>query len=243
MLAALRRGLLAGAVGGLLAGAFGFVLARPLMDRAVEIESARSAAAGEVGEETFSRTAQHVGYFVATLAVGLALGVLYGVVHRLLHRDHDGDHGGDHDGGSDRSWTSAVQLGLAGFFAIGLVPFLRYPANPPGTGDSDTIGTRTNLWLSCLVIGLVGACVAGLVARGLRERGVVAPLRQLAVVGVGAATIALTFVLPDNTDEIAVPVSLVWDFRVVSLASTVLLWGGLAATFGLLGERAARRTA
>jgi hypothetical protein len=38
-------------------------------------------------------------------------------------------------------------------------------------------------------------------------------------------------------------VHLVWDFRLLSLATTALHWGGLAATYGLLGERAARRTA
>lgn len=231
MLTSLRRGLAAGAVGGLLAGAFGYLLVTPLMDRAVDLEAARSAAAGEVGEETFTRSTQHVGFVVALLLVGVAFGVLYAVVHQLLHRDRVA------------SWSSALTLGLAGFFGVVLVPFLRYPANPPGTGDGATIDSRTELWLSTVVIGLVGSCLAALVARGLRERGVSAPYRQLAVVGVGAATIALTFVLPDNPDELLVPAALVWDFRVLSLAAMVLLWGGLAATFGLLGERAARRSA
>jgi len=231
VLTSLRRGLVAGAVGGLLAGAFGYLLVTPLMDRAVDLEAARSAAAGEVGEETFTRSTQHVGFVVALLLVGLAFGVLYAVVHQLLHRDRPA------------TWGTALRLGAGAFFGLVLVPFLRYPANPPGTGDSGTIDARTDLWLSSLMIGLVGACVAGLVARGLREREVDEPLRQLAVLGVLAATIGLTFVLPDNPDEITVPVSLVWDFRVLSLASMLLLWGGLAATFGLLSERAARRTA
>lgn len=231
MLASLRRGLLAGAVGGLLAGAFGFLLAEPLMDRAVDLEAARSAAAGESSVETFTRNTQHVGLLVASLAVGLAFGVLYAVVHALLHRE-EGDH-----------WGRALRLGLAGFFGVALVPFLRYPANPPGVGDGATIDSRAHLWTVALVIGLVGASLAALVARGLRERGVAARYRQLAVVGVGAATVALTFVLPDNTDPIQAPVHLVWDFRLLSLATLVLLWGGLAVSYGLLGERAARRPA
>jgi predicted cobalt transporter CbtA len=221
----------AGAVGGLLAGAFGFLLAEPLMDRAVDLEAARSAAAGEHSVETFTRNTQHVGFLVATLAVGIALGVLYAVVHALLHRD-ERDH-----------WARALRLGLAGFFGLALVPFLRYPSNPPGVGDGATIDGRAHLWTVTLVIGLVGAVLAALVARGLRERGVESPHRQLAVVGVGMATVALTYVLPDNTDPIEAPVHLVWDFRLLSLATLVLLWGGLAASYGLLGQRAARRTA
>jgi hypothetical protein len=232
VLTALRRGLLSGAVGGLLAGVFGFLLAEPLMDRAVELEAARSAAAGETGVETFTRNTQHVGFLVASLAVGLAFGVLYGVVHQLLHRDETSD-----------AWGKALRLGGAGFFGIALVPFLRYPSNPPGVGEAATIDSRAHLWEVSLVVGLVGAALAALVATGLRERGVRASLRHLAVAGVLAATVALTFVLPDNTDPIEAPVHLIWDFRMLSLATLVLLWGGLAATFGLLAERATRRTA
>jgi hypothetical protein len=232
MLTALRRGLTAGAVGGLLAGAFGFLLAEPLMDRAVDLEAARSAAAGDTGVETFTRNTQHVGFLVATLAVGLAFGVLYGVVHQLLHRDEPSD-----------AWGKALRLGGAAFFGVALVPFLRYPSNPPGVGEAATIDSRAHLWEVSVVIGLVGATLAALVADGLRERGLRTSVRHLAVAGVLAATIALTFVLPDNTDPIEAPVHLIWDFRLLSLATLVLLWGGLAATFGLLAERAARRTA
>jgi len=231
MLTKLRRGIVAGLAGGLLAGAFGLVFARPLMDRAVDLESARSAALGEVGgEETFSRSTQHVGFFVATVAVAIAIGILYAVVHALLHKD-------DQDG-----WGRALRLGGAGFFGLALVPFLRYPANPPGTGDSGTIDTRADIWVASMAIGLIGVAFAALIARGLRERGAAVHYRQLAVAGVLAAAVGLTFVLPDNTDEIAVPLQLVWDFRLTSLATMVLLWGGLAVTFGLLSERAARRT-
>ena len=228
MLTSLKRGVLSGAVGGALAGAFGYLLAEPVMDHAVRLEAARQAAAGEHTVETFSRHSQHLGFLGATLAVGLALGVLYGVTHHLLYRSQDSD-----------AWGSALRLGGGAFFGLTLLPFLRYPSNPPGVGDPATIGARSHLWTVTLVIGLVGACVAGLVARGLRDRRVRPSLRQLTVVGVLVASVALTFVLPDNTDQIAVPAGLIWEFRLLSLATLALLWGGLAVTFGLLGERAA----
>jgi hypothetical protein len=186
---------------------------------------------GDHSVEIFTRNTQHVGFVVATLAVGLAFGVLYGVLHQLLHRDDLTD-----------AWGKALRLGGGAFFGASLVPFLRYPSNPPGVGDAATIDSRAHLWEVSLVIGLAGAVLAGAVATALRERGVRTSLRQLVVIGVLVATVALTFVLPDNTDPIEVPVHLIWDFRLLSLATMVLLWGGLAATFGLLGERAARRT-
>ncbi len=226
MLASLGRGALSGAVGGTLVAAFGSLLAEPLMDRAVELEAARAAALGETGTETFSRATQHFGFVGAALVVGIALGILYGVAAKLLPP-------------SATPWGRAVRLGGAGFFGLSLVPFLRYPANPPGTGDSGTIELRSELYLLSIVIGVVGVVAAGLVVRSLAERGVRPSLRQLAVTGLLVSTVALTFVLPGNTDLIDAPVALVWEFRVLSIASLALLWGGLAATFGLLSERAA----
>lgn len=226
MLTSLTRGVLSGAVGGALAGAFGFLFAEPVMDRAVDLEAARQAAAGEHTVETFTRNTQHLGFLLATLAVGIAFGILYGVLYGLLHKDRPDP------------WGRALRLAAGGFFALSVVPFLRYPPNPPGVGDAATISSRSHLWTVVLVIGLVGAVLAGLVARGLVERGVRASLRQLAVVGVLIATVGLTFVLPPNTDEIVVPVGLIWEFRLLSLATLALLWGGLGVTFGLLSERA-----
>lgn len=232
MLTSLKRGALSGALAGLLAGAFGYLLAEPVMDRAVRLEAARRAAAGEHGVETFSRHTQHLGFLGATLVVGLALGVLYGVTYRLLHGEAaDGS-------GPGSAWGRALRLGAAGFFALSLVPFLRYPSNPPGVGDAATIDTRSHLWTVTLVIGLVGAAFAALVARGLRERGVRTSGRQLAVSGVLVATVALTFVLPGDTDPVSAPVDLVWTFRLLSIATLALLWSVLAATFGVLSERA-----
>jgi predicted cobalt transporter CbtA len=155
------------------------------------------------------------------------------VIHRLLPRD-----------GSDAAvrtdpWGRALCLGGAGFFALSLVPFLRYPSNPPGVGDAATIDSRTHLWTVTLVIGLVGVAFGALIARGLRERGVGPSWRQLAVTAVLIATVALTFVLPGDTDPVTAPVDLVWTFRLLSLATLAVLWGTLAAAFGLLAERAA----
>ena len=227
----LKRGVLAGVVGGLLAGAFGFLLAEPVMDRAVDLDTARQAAAGEHVSETFSRPTQHVGFLVATLAVGIALGVLFGVFYGLLHRADP----------EQAPWQRALHLGGCAFFGAYLVPFLRYPANPPGVGDPGTIDARANSYLSALAIGLVGAVLLGLAQRGLTERGWRPSYRQLGLVAVAVLTVAITFALPDNTDPIPVDAGLIWEFRLLSFATSALLWGGLAVAFGLLGERAALR--
>lgn len=245
LLAGLRTGALAGACGGALAAAFGYALAEPVMDRAVRLESAREDAAQAAQQaagltvahhaEVFSRGTQHLGLLVASLATGVALGVLFGVLYAVLRRTDPGP-GTERDG-----WRRALTLGGAAWFAVYLVPFVRYPANPPGVGDPGTIDARTRAYLAALGIGVIGALAALRLAQDLRRRGTLASRRQLAVVAVLLATLALPFALPADTDALDVPAGLLWQFRLLAFATSTLLWAGIAVTFGLLVERGERR--
>ncbi len=244
LLSCLRRGALAGAAGGALAGAFGYALAEPVMDRAVRLQTAREAAehaaqqdAGltvEHSVEVFARSTQHAGLLVASLVTGLALGVLFGVLYAIRHRT-DQTPGTGRDG-----WHRSLVLGAAAWFAVYLVPFLRYPANPPGVGDPGTIDTRTRGYLAAVAIGILGVTAALRLAGDLHRRGLRPSHRQLAVVAVLLVTLALPFALPANTDPLEVPAGLLWQFRVLALITSTLLWAGLAVTFGLLAERDAQ---
>lgn len=130
-----------------------------------------------------------------------------------------------------------MTLGAAAWFAVYLVPFVRYPANPPGVGDPNTIDTRTRGYLAAVAIGLLGVTAALRLAGDLRRRGTRPSHRQLAVAGVLLTTLAVPFLLPTNTDPLDVPAGLLWQFRVLAFATSTLLWTGLAAAFGLLAER------
>ena len=57
--------------------------------------------------------------------------------------------------------ATAVLLAAAAFVAIYLVPFLKYPANPPSVGNPDTIQYRTALYFGMIVISVAAmvACV------------------------------------------------------------------------------------
>ncbi|MEV5150211.1 CbtA family protein [Streptomyces sp. NPDC052727] len=232
----LGRGVAAGTVAGLLSGGFSWFLVEPLMDRAVRREPAREvtvppAHAGQHAE-IFSRATQHAGLLVATTVTGLALGLLFAVVHLLLHRRAP----------ETEAWRRALRLAAAGFTGVWLLPFVRYPSNPPGVGDPGTVGLRTQAWLGAIAISLIGVVLAWALHDHLARRGHGAPARQLCVAGVlGAATAAL-FALPDNPDALAVPAGELWDFRLWSVATALVLWAALGTAFGLLGERAARRS-
>jgi hypothetical protein len=230
------RGALAGAIAGLMTGAFSFLLAEPIMDRAVRLESARAGAAhagatADQHAEVFTRDTQHVGLLVATLVTGLALGVLFAVVYAVVHRR---DLAGE-------SWRHAMRLAGAALVGVWLLPFLRYPANPPGVGEEDTVGMRASAWLGAIVISLFVVAAAWRVYDRLAERP--APLRQGAVAGIGVAGLAVLFLLPNNPDPVEVPATLLWDFRLLAAATSLLLWTTLGAGFGLLGLRAAHQRA
>lgn len=247
LLTCLRTGALAGAAGGALSGVFGFALAEPVMDRAVRLEAAREQAdaaaqqaAGLTVEhhaEVFSRGTQHLGLLVASLVTGLALGVLFGVLYALRHRA-DPAAGTGRDG-----WRRALTLGAAAWFAVYVVPFVRYPANPPGVGDPSTVDARTRGYLAAVAIGILGVIAALRLAGDLRDRWLRPSHCQLAVAGVLLATLALPFALPANTDSLDVPAGLLWQFRLLGFCTSTLLWAGLAVTFGLLAERGESRHA
>ena len=62
---------------------------------------------------------------------------------------------------------TAALIGLLGFTAIYLVPFLKYPATPPAVGNPDTIQLRTGIYLALLVISIAAMVLAVLLQRRL----------------------------------------------------------------------------
>ncbi|MEI5103169.1 CbtA family protein [Streptomyces sp. PmtG] len=235
VLTLLGRGLAAGGLGGLAAGLFSLLLAEPLMDKAIRAEEARSqahdhdaGAAVQHHEELFSRSTQHAGLVVALVVAGLAIGVLFAVAYALVHRRDP----------RASPWPRALAFCAAAFTAVSLFPALRYPAMPPGVGDAGTVGDRQAMWVAAVVISVLGMFLVWQVYARLAPRP--QPLRQLAAVGTAVAVLVLLWALPDNPDPTPVSPTLLWDFRMLSLASHVLLWIVFAAVFGGLGLRAVR---
>ncbi|WJV48507.1 CbtA family protein [Streptomyces flavofungini] len=230
----LGRGMVAGALGGLVAGLFSLLLAEPLMDKAIRAEEARShehePAGGAVQhhEELFSRSTQHAGLVIALVVAGIAIGVLFAVAYALVHRrDPRGN-----------PWPRALAFCAAAFCAVSLFPALRYPAAPPGVGDAGTVGDRQEMWLGAVALGVLGMFLVWQVYVRLATRPV--PVRQCAAAVTAVAVLALLWALPDNPDPVPVSATLLWDFRMLSLASHVLMWAVFAVVFGGLGLRALR---
>lgn len=219
----LLRGLLAGAVAGLVTGLLALLLAEPTLEAAIALEPAG-------GEELFSRAVQKAGLVLGLVLVGTAVGALFGLAYRLIPTDVRA-----------RPWYRSLALALGGFTALYLVPFLRYPASPPGVGDESTLGDRTSAYLLCLTLGVAVTTGAFAATRELARRGVPAWQRQGGVALAAVAVLGLGYaLLPPAAPVGDTPADLVWDFRVRSLALQSVLYAVLGATFGALAERAER---
>ncbi len=236
--ALVRATLLAGAVAGLVLGAFHLTVSEPVVDRAITLEQVRhdqelaaTGATEEHHEDVFSRRTQEAGLLVGALIYSLAAGAIFAGAFALLAPRLPG---------STRR-AQVTFLVAAAVVTVVLVPFLKYPANPPGVGDPGTLASRQLLYLACILLGIAGIGVS------VQTFGRV---RRHASTGVAVATAAVLFtgwvavlliLLPARTDPVSIPSRLLWEFRLAALAGHLLFWvlfGGLFATLLARGEQA-----
>jgi hypothetical protein len=221
----------AGLLVGLLAGLFAFVVGEPVLDKAIALEEASE---GAHHEEIFSRSTQKVGLFFATGLFGVTVGGVFGIAYAFF-RDRLA-------AGSDLG--RSISLSGAIFVGAFLIPFLKYPANPPSVGDPSTIRERTAAYFALVALSLLTMLVAWLSARALKARGFDA-LRRRLMVGVGMVlVVAVLFLsLPAGPTAEGFPSGVLWAFRFSSLGTQVVFWAGLGLLFGWLCDRVRRKEA
>lgn len=231
-------GLAAGVCGGVLATGFASLVGEPAVDRSIAYEHARITRAAErAGVERelimpaapISRSVQKsVGLLTAALVYGLALGgvfalvfaVAYGRVARAAPR------------------ATAYVLAAAAFVVIYLVPFIKYPASPPGTTNPATIGRRTLLYVTMIAISVLAVMVAARLRPALSKR----VGSHAATLGAGLAfllvVVAAGLALP-SVNEIPpdFPATTLWRFREASIGMQAVLWSSIALVFAPAAQR------
>ncbi|RDI18484.1 putative cobalt transporter subunit CbtA [Rhodococcus sp. AG1013] len=242
----LLRGLLAGLIAGLLTGAVAFALGEPHVTTAITVEESApesdAAATHDHGdtaathshsdsdEPLVSRGGQRAGLILATTLAGVAIGAIFGVAAHYARRF---------------TAMSGPLLALgtagAGWLAIEAVPFFKYPANPPAVGDPDTINERALLWLAALVLGLAAVGAAVYVAKVLAPQHYWT-VRTASAIVTFLAIVTVGYLLLPTVNEVGedFPATLLWQFRVSSLATQATLWLSLGLVYAYLTERAQR---
>lgn len=215
------RGALSGATAGLLTSVAAYFFLEPTLSAAIALEGP-SDGEGPISRETQKLLGMPLGFVVA----GLALGLLFSVAYRVLPSQAD-------------PWRRSLGLAAGGFAALALIPQLRYPANPPGVGDPETIAGRTSGYLLAVVLGVIVVSASYAALRALSARGMSAPVRQCAVTAAAVTMVVVGYaLLPASTDAVDAPAALVWDFRVRSIGLLVLLYAAMGAVFAALTLRA-----
>jgi predicted cobalt transporter CbtA len=225
--AILKSALLAGVIAALVVATFHFVVTEPLIEQAIALEET-AADHHEATAPVVSREAQRVGLFVGWLMYGVTWALLFSVVFQLT-RGYSPD-------ASLRQRSLVVAAGA--LWAVCLVPFLKYPANPPGVGEPESIAYRQMLYIGILALAIAGTVVSAVVA-GFTAQRTSQPFVPW-VAGIGfliVYSLVIGLVLPDNPDPIKAPMDLVGQFRVSSAVGLVLFWFIMGPAFAFFAGR------
>lgn len=233
--------MLVGALAGLAAFAFAFAFGEPQVQHAIDFEDHLAALRHEpAAPELVSRGVQRtLGLLTGTVATGVALGGLLALTFAYAY---------GRVGALGARATSAL-LALAAFASITLVPFTKYPANPPTVGSPETIDRRIALFFAMIAITVLALIAAVRARRQLRGRlgswnaAIAAGALFVAVVAVAELILPAVHETPAGF-----PADVLYRFRLASLGINATLWLGLGLGFGAAAERllepaAARRAA
>lgn len=261
------RGGLIGALGGLLAFIFARIFAEPIIQRAIDFEGGRDEAQhaldeaagmhdhGE-GAELFTRAVQsNVGIGFGIVAFGFAMGLLFAVLYCVLY-------------GRFAVSPATLTFLLAGamFLTMYLVPFIKYPANPPAVGHEETIRARTGLYLVMVVASIAALVFAVWLGRTLSNRmsgysaALVAGTAFVVIVGVVMLVLPSLGQLGVNVAEYGAlrtetpqplrdadgtivfpgfPADDLFYFRLYSVAAQLIMWATIALGFAPMAGRLA----
>jgi hypothetical protein len=223
-------GLIAGLCAGLLATGFARVVGEGPVDRAIAVEGQQAKTAGETEQAPIvSRTMQKsFGLLTAAVVYGLALGGLFALAFAAVY---------GRVGRASPARTS-ILMAIAAFVVLYLVPFVKYPPNPPSVGDPDTITKRTALYLIMILISLLAAIAA------VRLRGVLAErwssTTATLVAGAGfLLVVVVAGVLLPPIQEVpkAFPAVTLFRFREASLGMQLVLWSTIGLVFAATSQR------
>lgn len=219
---------MAGIVAALVTGVYHFAFTEPVLQRAIDYEHEASLAAGDDEDELVSRSAQRVGLFVGVVIFGLAWCLISAAIYFALQLWLP-------------AWSAVSRvafLAVSMYWSVGLFPFLKYPANPPGVGETDSLTERQSLYFSFMALSVLVTGLAFYGSRLAEKRGFLGLTRNARYAATAAALAILAaclyLAMPANPDPVEVPSDIVNSFRRHSLAGLTLFWACFGLGFGAL---------
>jgi len=219
--------LISGSASGMIYGSLNLLFVEPLLDQAILIENQQMFASGKEKDtpEFWTkydeyRIWQKSGQVFAGVIYGISLASLFGIIFVFSQNSLPG-----------KDIKKSIILGLVMWIVIYLIPFLKYPANPPTVGEPETIVLRGILYLSFIVISGFSALVFYKIYKKLKTQKFLAVLAYLFFIAI------VFFVMPGNPDKITAPLELVEHFRIISVLTMTTYWISLGFIFGYLWYR------
>jgi predicted cobalt transporter CbtA len=221
--------IVSGALAGAIHGTVNFAIVEPYLDQAIGIENENLFASGEEEDnpqfwadyEEY-RVWQKSGQVLAGMILGIAMGSLFGIVYALSRNYLPGKN----------DVTKAVVLAGIMWITIYLIPFLKYPANPPTVGDAETVVLRSILYISFIAISGIGALVFYKLSQKLQSEK-----KYLGILGYAIFIVIAFFVMPENPDEVTAPLNLVNEFRLMSVLGVTSFWISVGLILGLFWNK------
>ena len=216
--------LVSGALAGTIHGMANLAIVEPYLDEAIGIENQNLFASGEEKdtpefwvEYNAYRDWQKGGQVLAGAILGTSIGALFGIVYALSRRALPQ--------GNDMKKTFVLAAVM--WFSIYIIPFLKYPANPPTVGDGETVVLRAILYLSFIAISGFGVVGFYQIYKRLEKSK-----KIIAFAGYAIFIVAVFIMMPPNPDEITAPMDLVNGFRAMSVVAVTIFWVSLAFILG-----------
>ncbi|KFM21799.1 putative cobalt transporter subunit protein [Marine Group I thaumarchaeote SCGC AAA799-B03] len=221
--------LISGAFAGLIHGTVNFAIVEPYLDQAIGIENQNLFESGEeedtpefwVEYEGY-RTWQKGGQILAGVILGTSVGALFGIVFALSRNVLPGN---------NDVKKSLILAGIM-WFTLFIIPFLKYPANPPTVGDGETVVLRAILYLSFIAISGFAAVGFYQLSKKFKNNK-----KLVALLGYGIFISAVFFAMPENPDEITAPMDLVNEFRFMSVLGVTSFWASIGIILGLFWRK------
>ena len=224
--------LISGCFAGLIHGGLNLVIVEPYLDQAIGIENQTLFATGEEEDTTefwveynSYRIWQKGGQVLAGAILGTSIAALVGIVFLFVRKILP-------EGNNVKK--TLILSGLM-WFTIFVIPFLKYPANPPTVGETETVVLRGILFLSFIAISGLSAVGFYQVYKRLQNR------KFLAFIGYAVFISVAFFLMPENPDKITAPMELVEGFRGASFIGVSVYWLTLGLILGGFVEKLQER--